>query len=113
MELILTKQEIKRLKAIIAKQNKVKLQATERSNQRTLYRLNKESSPKAPVLKRGVRIKDRHVLQILLGTLSDRNLDRYSKQGMTRDMAKEIIVTRPSLMAKYESIVLGLQPIGN
>jgi hypothetical protein len=112
MELILTKQEIKRLKAIIAKQNKVKLQAAERSNQRILYRLNKESSPKTPVLKRGVRIKDRHVLQILLGTLNDRNLERYTKQGMTRDMAKEIIVTRPSLMAKYESILLGLQPIG-
>lgn len=108
----MTRQEKKRLQAIIAKQNKVKLQAAERSNQRTLYRLNKASSPKTPTLKRGVRIKDKHVLQILLGTLSDRNLDRYSKQGMTRELAKEIIETRPSLMAKYESIVLGLQPIG-
>lgn len=113
MELILTKQEIKRLKAIIAKQNEVKLQAAERSNQRILYWLNKESSPRTPEIKRGVRIKDKHVLQILLGTLSDRNLERYSKQGMTRELAKEIIVTRPSLMAKYESILLGLQPIGN
>jgi hypothetical protein len=112
MELILTRQETKRLKAIIVKQNKVKQKAAERSNQRTLYWLNKKSSPKTPEIKRGVRIKDKHVLQILLGSLSDRNLDRYSKQGMTRELAKEIIETRPSLMAKYEAIVLGLQPIG-
>lgn len=112
MELILTNREEKRLREIISKQNEVKKAALIRRNLRIMNKLAKKSGGPTPVLKRGVRIKDKHVLQILLGTLSDRNLARYNAQGVTREMAKEIIETRPALLAKYQALVLGLTPIG-
>jgi hypothetical protein len=112
MESILTRQEIKRAKAILAKQNAIKQKAVDRRNLRILSQLDKSRGGKTPKLDRGLRIKNKHILQILLGTLSERNLARYMAQGVTRETAMEIIVTRPSLMAKYESILLGFQPIG-
>jgi hypothetical protein len=111
MESILTRQEIKRAKAILAKQNAIKQKAADRRNLRILSQLDKSRGGPPPKLDRGVRIKDRHVLQILLGTLSERNLAYYNSVGVTRTLAEEIIAKRPALLAKYEAITLGMEAI--
>jgi hypothetical protein len=107
----LTNKETKRLQEIIRKQDAIKHKALGRKNLRLLNKAAKKSGPPTPKLQAVLRIRDRNLLQIALGTLSDRNIERYNALGVTQDLAIKMIETRPNLKAKYEAITLGLKAI--
>jgi hypothetical protein len=53
-----------------------------------------------------MRIKDRHLLQFLCGTLSERNHARYASV-YRREMIEQLIEQKPELKAKWELIKNG------
>jgi hypothetical protein len=95
--------EKKRLKEIILKQDEIKLKAQVRRNLRIWNKLEKKQQPRPQMLTHVMRIKDRHLLQFLCGTLSERNHARYASV-YRREHVLQMIEERPLVKAKWESI---------
>jgi hypothetical protein len=114
MESILNKKEDK-LRQIIKAQNDVKAKCAVKTKDQSLRlkfrRDEADKNKRKPPLTKGFRIKDRHLLQIVLGTLNDRNLKRYNELGITEAMARAEIAKRPYLQAKLDTIELGFKVV--
>jgi|LakMenE18May11ns_1017448.scaffolds.fasta_scaffold9956568_2 hypothetical protein len=95
--------EKKRLKEIIRKQDEIKLKAQVRRNLRIWNKLEKKQQPRPQMITHVMRIKDRHLLQFLCGTLSERNHARYAAM-YRREMIEQMVEERPLVKAKWESI---------
>jgi hypothetical protein len=95
--------EKKRLKEIIRKQDEVKLKAQVRRNLRIWNKLEKKQQPRPQMITHVMRIKDRHLLQFLCGTLSERNHARYAAM-YRREQVLQMVEERPLVKAKWESI---------
>jgi hypothetical protein len=95
--------EKKRLKEIIRKQDEVKLKAQVRRNLRIWNKLERKQQPRPQMLTHVMRIKDRHLLQFLCGTLSERNHARYAAM-YRREQVLQMVEERPLVKAKWESI---------
>jgi hypothetical protein len=95
--------EKKRLKEIIRKQDEIKLKAQVRRNLRIWNKLEKKQQPRPQMITHVMRIKDRHLLQFLCGTLSERNHARYASV-YRREQVLQMIEQKPDLKAKWESI---------
>jgi hypothetical protein len=95
--------EKKRLKEIILKQDEIKLKAQVRRNLRIWNKLEKKQQPRPQMLTHVMRIKDRHLLQFLCGTLSERNHARYASV-YRREMIEQMVEERPLVKAKWEFI---------
>jgi hypothetical protein len=98
--------EKKRLKEIIRKQDEIKLKAQVRRNLRIWNKLEKKQQPRPQMITHVMRIKDRHLLQFLCGTLSERNHARYAAM-YRREMIEQMVEERPLVKAKWESIKNG------
>jgi hypothetical protein len=98
--------EKKRLKEIIRKQDEIKLKAQVRRNLRIWNKLEKKQQPRPQMITHVMRIKDRHLLQFLCGTLSERNHARYASV-YRREMIEQLIEQKPELKAKWELIKNG------
>jgi len=95
--------EKKRLKEIIRKQDEIKLKAQVRRNLRIWNKLEKKQQPRPQMITHVMRIKDRHLLQFLCGTLSERNHARYAAL-YRREQVLQMVEERPLVKAKWESI---------
>jgi hypothetical protein len=98
--------EKKRLKEIILKQDEIKLKAQVRRNLRIWNKLEKKQQPRPQMITHVMRIKDRHLLQFLCGTLSERNHARYAAV-YRREMIEQMVEERPLVKAKWELIKNG------
>jgi hypothetical protein len=98
--------EKKRLKEIILKQDEIKLKAQVRRNLRIWNKLEKKQQPRPQMLTHVMRIKDRHLLQFLCGTLSERNHARYAAM-YRREQVLQMVEERPLVKAKWELIKNG------
>ena len=103
-----TKSEIRHIKAIIGKQNKVKEAARIKRNIRLLglreMRLSAEEAKRLPKLHKGLsRIKDRHLMQMVLGSLSDRWVDVYNARGITPADVDNMVKDRPAVLEKLKA----------
>jgi hypothetical protein len=98
--------EKKRLKEIIRKQDEIKLKAQVRRNLRIWNKLEKKQQPRPQMITHVMRIKDRHLLQFLCGTLSERNHARYAAM-YRREMIEQMVEERPLVKAKWELIKNG------
>ena len=96
----------KRLKAIIAKQEEIKLKARVRRNLRIWNKLEKKQQPRPEMITHVMRIKDKHLLQLLCGTLSERNHARYAAM-YRREQVEQMVEERPLVKAKWEMIKNG------
>jgi hypothetical protein len=96
----------KRQQEIIRKQDEVKLKALVRRNLRILTKAEKKQQDRTPIAAHVMYIKDRHLLQFLCGTLSDRNHDRYAAT-YRRENIEQMVEERPLVKAKWESIKNG------
>ena len=95
--------EKKRLKEIIRKQDEIKVKAQVRRNLRIWNKLEKKQQPRPQMLTHVMRIKDKHLLQFLCGTLSERNHARYASV-YRREQVLQMVEQKPDLKAKWESI---------
>jgi hypothetical protein len=95
--------EKKRLKEIIRKQDEIKLKAQVRRNLRIWNKLEKKQQPRPQMITHVMRIKDRHLLQFLCGTLSERNHARYAAM-YRKEQVLQMVEERPLVKAKWESI---------
>jgi len=95
--------EKRRLKEIIRKQDEIKKKAMVRRNLRILNKLERKQQPRPQMLTHVMRIKDRHLLQFLCGTLSERNHARYASV-YRREMIEQMVEERPLVKAKWELI---------
>jgi hypothetical protein len=98
--------EKKLLKEIILKQDEIKLKAQVRRNLRIWNKLEKKQQPRPQMITHVMRIKDRHLLQFLCGTLSERNHARYAAV-YRREMIEQMVEERPLVKAKWELIKNG------
>jgi hypothetical protein len=100
----MTTAEESRLRQIIRKQNIIKLKARAKRNLRILERAKLASLGPAPKLLKGRRVKDRHVLQMVLGSLSDRWVKIYNEAGITAADVTALANSRPAVKAKLQAL---------
>ena len=96
--------ERNRLKQIIRNQNIIKLKARAKRNLRVLERAKLASLGPAPKLLKGRRVKDRHVMQMALGSLSDRWVRIYNEAGYTEGDVQALVNSRPAVKAKLQAL---------
>jgi hypothetical protein len=112
------KSEIRRIKAIIGKQNKIKEAARIKRNIRLLglreMRLSAEQAKRLPKLRKGrSRIKDRHLMQMVLGSLSDHWLEEYNARGITPADVDNMVKDRPAVLAKLKALGVAVEELPN
>jgi len=105
----------RQLKEIIRRQNEIKEKARVARNLRLLFLAQKKDDAAKNKLrekpKRVIRIRDRHLLQMIHGTLSERNEAHYRAIGITRADIEALVAKRPRLMEKLQFAGLTLEPV--
>jgi hypothetical protein len=103
------------LKEIIRRQNEIKEKARVRRNLRRMYLAQKRDeaakNKQQEKPKRLIRIRDRHLLQMIHGTLSERNEAHYRAIGITQATIEALVAQRTRLMEKLQFAGLTLEPV--
>jgi hypothetical protein len=105
----------RQLKEIIRRQNEIKEKARVKRNLRLMFLAQKRDeaakNKQQEKPKRVIRIRDRHLLQMIHGTLSERNEAHYRAIGVTQATIEALVAQRPRLMEKLQFAGLTLEPV--
>ena len=103
----MNKKEKNRLRDALIVQNQIKEAAVIRRAEREfrLAEKKRRAADRQPRLRRGKRIRVRNLLQIAVGTLSDRNVERYNALGVAQGEVMRLIAANPRLAEKCEGFL--------
>lgn len=111
----MNKAQKRRLKQIIRRQNEIKEKARVKRNIRLMAlaqrREEAERNKLNEKLKHTIRIRDRHLIQLLRGTISDKALAKYTAMGLDANTLQALVDARPGLRERAQFAGLALEPV--